>query len=77
MFRSPQNFRTFLTVVMTYTLDMVGFAQFFGSPLAGALADHFVRYKVFLVTIGLSIIGYAVMAYSVYSQSLSLLFFVK
>jgi DHA1 family tetracycline resistance protein-like MFS transporter len=115
MFRSPQNFRTFLTVVMTYGLDLVGYSivfpvlaplllnpnlhyfaadateslrttllgvlfaifgisQFFGAPVAGALADHFGRYKVFLWTIGLSIFGYAVMAWGVYVQSLSWLF---
>ncbi|HEY2811365.1 MAG TPA: MFS transporter [Rhabdochlamydiaceae bacterium] len=112
MFRSAQAYRTFLTVLMTYTLDLVGFSivfpvlapllldpnlrffspdtieatrttvlgllfalfgisQFIGSPLAGALADHYGRYKIFLVTIALSVFGYAVMALSVYTQNLS------
>jgi MFS transporter, DHA1 family, tetracycline resistance protein len=115
MFRSPQNYRTFLTVLMTYTLDLVGFSivfpvlaplllnphlhffapdaseslrttllgvlfavfgitQFFGAPIAGALADHFGRYKIFLWSIGLSVVGYAVMAWGVYIQNLSWLF---
>src|ERR1700722_1989592 len=115
MFRSPQNFRTFLTVVLTYGLDLVGYSivfpvlaplllnpklhyfaadapesvrttllgvlfaifgisQFFGGPAAGALADHYGRYKVFLVTIGVSIVGYVVMAWGVYIQSLGWLF---
>lgn len=115
MFRTPQQYRTFLTVLMTYALDLVGYSivfpvlaplllspelhfftpdtveatrttvlglifavfgitQFFGSPLAGVLADHYGRYKVFLGTIGLSIFGYAIMAMSIYMQSLSYLF---
>lgn len=115
MFMSPKHFRTFLTVLFTYALDLVGFsivfpvlaplllnpdlnffaadatealrtttlgflfsvfgvAQFFGAPMAGVLADHFGRYKTFLLTIGLSIIGYGVMAFSVYEQSLFWMF---
>lgn len=115
MFRSPQQYRTFLTIVLTWTLDLVGFsivfpvlapmllspqyhffdaatleatrttvlgllfaifgfAQFFGGPLWGALADHYGRYKIFLGTIGLSILGYILMAASVYWQSLGWLF---
>lgn len=115
MFRSPQQYRTFLTIVLTWTLDLVGFsivfpvlapmllnpqfhffdantveatrttilgflfaifgiAQFFGGPLWGAMADHYGRYKIFLGTIALSILGYILMAWSVYSQSLGWLF---
>ena len=115
MFRSPQHYRTFLTVLMTYTLDLVGFsivypvlaplllnpdlhffspdaieatrttvlgllfaifgiAQFFGAPIAGALADHWGRYKVFLGSISLSVVGYLLMAMSVYANSLTWLF---
>ncbi len=115
MFRSPQQYRTFLTVLMTYTLDLVGYSivfpvlaplllnpklqfftagtpdearttvlgllfavfgitQFLGAPMAGALADHYGRYKVFLWTIGISIFGYLLMAASIYLQSLSWLF---
>lgn len=115
MFRSPQAYRTFLTVVLTYTLDLLGysivfpvlaplllnphlhffepstleitrttilgllfalfgFAQFIGAPIAGALADHYGRYKVFLGSIGLSVLGYALMGLSIYWQSLEWLF---
>jgi len=115
MFKSPKAYRTFLTVLFTYALDLVGFsivfpvlaplllnpnlayfspdatealrttvlgllfaffgiAQFFGSPVAGVLADHYGRYKVFLSSIGLSIVGYAIMAFSVYWQSLGWMF---
>jgi DHA1 family tetracycline resistance protein-like MFS transporter len=115
MFPSPQHYRTFLTVLMTYTLDLLGFsivfpvlapllldthlhffqphtlemtrttilgvlfavfggAQFIGAPIAGALADHYGRYKVFLATIGLSILGYALMAASIYYESLAWVF---
>ena len=115
MFRSQQHYRTFLTVLMTYTLDLVGFsivfpvlaplllnpnlhffpsdsiettrttvlgllfavfglAQFFGSPIAGALADHWGRYKVFLGSIALSVFGYVIMAMSIYMNSLVWLF---
>jgi len=115
MFRSPQHYRTFLTILMTYTLDLVGFsivfpvlaplllnphlhffafdtpetvkttilgflfalfgiAQFIGAPIAGVLADHYGRYKVFLGTIFLSIIGYVILAGGVYTQSLTYLF---
>ena len=115
MFRSPQQYRTFLTVLMTYALDLVGYSivfpvlaplllnphlhffasntseaakttvlgvlfavfgitQFLGAPVAGILADHYGRYKIFLATIGLSIFGYAVMALGVYKQSLEWLF---
>ncbi|HEX2583129.1 MAG TPA: hypothetical protein VHL30_03335, partial [Chlamydiales bacterium] len=50
MFRSPQNYRTFLTVLMTYALDLVGFSIFllflsahlFGSPIA-VPAEQFYR----------------------------------
>ncbi len=109
------QYRTFLAVLMTYTLDLVGFsivfpvlaplllnpnlhffkagtpeatktmilgllfavfglAQFFGAPIAGALADHFGRYKVFLGSITLSILGYAWMATSTAEQSVAGLF---
>jgi MFS transporter, DHA1 family, tetracycline resistance protein len=115
MFRSPKNYRTFLTLLLTYTLDLVGFSivfpvlaplllnprlhyfvsdapeslrttllgvlfavfgisQFFGAPIAGVLADQYGRYKIFLATIGLSVIGYAIMAWGVFMQSLGLLF---
>ena len=115
MFKSAQQYRTFLTVLMTYTLDLVGFSivfpvlaplllnpqlhffapdtpevarttvlgflfavfgivQFVGAPLAGALADHYGRYKIFLWTIALSIFGYALMAMSIYMESLPYLF---
>lgn len=115
MFQSARDYRTFLTVVLTYTLYVVGFsivypvlapllldpklhffssetpyavktttlgllyavfgiAQFFGAPAAGVLADHYGRYKAFLATIGLSIFGYAIMAFGLYLESLSLLF---
>ncbi len=115
MFRSDKDHRTFLTILLTYALDLVGYSivfpvlaplllnqhlgffsesaseltrttmlgfifavfgitQFFGAPAAGALADHYGRYKVFLWTIGLSVFGYAIMAFGVFSQSLFWLF---
>lgn len=115
LFKSAQHYRTFLTVLMTYTLDLVGYsivfpvlaplllnphlhfftsdvsqttrtttlgllfalfgiAQFIGSPVAGALADHYGRYKIFLITITMSIFGYALMAISIYMQQLGWLF---
>ncbi len=115
MFKSAQAYRTFLTVVVTYTLDLVGYslvfpvlaplllnqhlhffsgstaeitkttvlgllyamfgvAQFIGAPITGALADHYGRYKVFLGSIGLSVLGYALMALSIYEESLAGLF---
>jgi len=115
MFRSNQASRTFLTVVLTYTLDLLGFsivfpvlaplllnpqlhffapdtleitkttilgiifavfgiAQFIGAPIAGACADHYGRYKIFLTTIALSVFGYAIMAMSIFLESLPWLF---
>lgn len=115
MFRSPRDYRTFLTILMTYLLDLVGYsivfpvlaplllnpnlhffphdtlaitrttmlgflfatfgvAQFFGGPIAGALADHYGRYKIFLITIAISVLGYALLAFSIYEQNLTLLF---
>ncbi len=115
MFKSAQHYRTFLTVLLTYTLDLVGFsivfpvlaplllnpqlhffapdillgerttilgllfaifgiAQFIGAPIAGVLADHYGRHKTFLATVGLSVVGYGIMAFAVYAQSLSLIF---
>lgn len=115
MFRSAQNYRTFLTLLLTYGLDLVGFsivfpvlaplllnpdlqffsaetseairttilgviyavfgiAQFIGAPSVGAIADHYGRYKTFLLTIGLSIIGYAILVLSLYEESITLLF---
>jgi len=111
MFRSDRDYRTFLTILLTYLLDLVGFSivfpvlaplllnpdlhffqagtleivktsvlgflfaafgisQFFGAPIAGALADHYGRYRIFLVTIALSFFGYLLMAYSIYLQSI-------
>jgi len=115
MFRSPQAHRSFLTVVLTYTLDLLGYsivfpvlapllldpklnffapdvllitkttflgllfamfgvAQFIGAPIAGAVADQYGRKKTFLGSIGLSVIGYAIMGLSIYWQSLAGLF---
>lgn len=115
MFQSSRDYRTFLTILLTYLLDLVGYsivfpvlaplllnpalaffspttseiirtttlgflfaifgiAQFFGAPIAGALADHYGRYKVFLGTILLSLLGYLLMAGSVYIENLPLLF---
>jgi DHA1 family tetracycline resistance protein-like MFS transporter len=115
MFRSARDYRTFLTILLTYSLDLVGYSivfpvlaplllntqlsffdasasdltrttalgflfaifgvtQFFGAPAAGALADHYGRYKIFLVTIAISVFGYGLMAFGVYAQSLSWLF---
>ncbi len=115
MFRSQKDYRTFLTLVMTYTLDLVGFsivfpvlaplllntdlqffssdtplterttvlgllyatfgvAQFFGLPAIGAIADHFGRFKIFLWTIAISVVGYLIMAWSIYQQDIALLF---
>ncbi|MBP7074588.1 MAG: MFS transporter [Rhabdochlamydiaceae bacterium] len=112
MFRSDRDYRTFLTILLTYLLDLVGFSivfpvlaplllnpdlhffqagtleiakttmlgflfavfgitQFFGAPIAGVLADHYGRYRIFLVTIALSFFGYLLMAYSIYLQSIA------
>ncbi len=115
IFKTATGYRTFLTIVLTYALDLVGFsivfpvlaplllnpelhyfaadaseslrttvlgilfaifgvAQFFGAPLAGILADYYGRYKVFLGSIALSVVGYGLMAAGVYLQSLSWMF---
>lgn len=115
MFKSPQAYRSFLTVVLTYALDLIGFsiafpvlaplllnpdlnffasgtadttkatvlgllfaafgiAQFLGAPIAGVMADHYGRYKIFLWTIFLSAMGYVLMALGVYQQDLAFLF---
>lgn len=115
MFRSDRDYRTFLTVLLTYALDLVGYSivfpvlaplllnpelhffspetpeiarttvlgilfavfgvtQFIGAPVAGALADHYGRHKIFLVTIAFSFFGYLLMAGSIYMQNLSWLF---
>lgn len=112
MFRSDRDYRTFLTILLTYALDLVGYsivfpvlapmllnpelhffqagtaeiakttmlgflfavfgiAQFFGAPIAGVLADHYGRYRIFLATIALSFIGYILMAFSIYLQSIA------
>lgn len=115
MFRSQKDYRTFLAILMTCTLDSVGFsivfpvlaplllntnlhffaadtpvavrttvlgilfgtfgiAQFFSTAIIGGLADHYGRYKVLVGTIALSIVGYAIMAVSVYTESLAWMF---
>lgn len=115
MFRSARDYRTFLTILLTYVLDLVGYSivfpvlaplllnpdlhffqagtseiakttmlgflfaafgitQFFGAPIAGALADHYGRYRIFLATIALSFFGYILMAVSIYWQSIAWLF---
>src|SRR5581483_4123537 len=112
MFKTDRDYRTFLTILLTYTLDLVGYSivfpvlaplllspdlhffsagtaeivktsmlgfifavfgitQFFGAPIAGALADHYARYRVFLGRVALSFFGYLVMALGVYTQSLA------
>ncbi len=62
------------TTVLGLLFSVFGLAQFFGAPITGVLADHFGRYKTFLLSIGLSVIGYGVMAASIYAQSLVWLF---
>jgi len=115
LFKTAAGYRTFLTVLFTYMLDLVGFsivfpvlaplllnpdlhyfsvdasesvrttilgvlfavfgvAQFLGSPVAGVLADYYGRYKIFLGTIALSVVGYVIMAIGVYTQSLTWMF---
>lgn len=115
MFLSPKHYRSFLTVLFTYTFDLVGYsivfpvlaplllnphlhffqedtsnltkttvlgilfsifglAQFLGAPITGILADHLGRYKVFLGSIALSWIGYLLLAWSLYENSLLGLF---
>ena len=115
MFRSDKDYRSFLTILLTHALDLVGYSivfpvlaplllnphlgffsihaseltrttilglifavfgitQFIGAPAAGAMADHYGRYKVFLWTIGLSVLGYGIMAFGVFSESLMWLF---
>lgn len=115
MFKSPQQYRTFLTLLFTFALDLTGYsivfpvlaplllnpelhffaagtgteartivlgllfalfgiANFIGAPIAGALADYYGRYKIFLFTIGITIVGYSIMAIGVYVESLAWLF---
>jgi DHA1 family tetracycline resistance protein-like MFS transporter len=62
------------TTILGILFAIFGISQFFGAPLAGALADHYGRYRIFLGTIGFSIVGYGIMAWGVYLQSLSWLF---
>lgn len=65
---------TFKTTILGWLFASFGITQFIGSPINGALADQFGRYKIFLLTIGVSIIGYAICALGVYLESLSWLF---
>jgi len=62
------------TTILGLLFAAFGIAQFFGAPLVGALADHYGRYKSFLYTIGFSVVGYAIMAFGVYFESLGGLF---
>jgi DHA1 family tetracycline resistance protein-like MFS transporter len=62
------------TSVLGVLFAVFGIAQFFGAPITGTLADHFGRYKTFLMSIGLSVLGYAVMAFSVYEENLTWMF---
>jgi DHA1 family tetracycline resistance protein-like MFS transporter len=62
------------TTILGLLFAVFGITQFFGAPVAGALADHYGRYKIFLWSIGLSIVGYGIMAYSMFTESLSWLF---
>jgi len=62
------------TTILGVVFAIFGISQLIGAPIAGALADVYGRYKLFLWTIGISIIGYGIMAYSIYEQSLIYLF---
>lgn len=62
------------TTVLGFLFAIFGITQFLGAPFAGVLADHYGRYKVFLWSIALSVFGYALMAMSIYTQSISWLF---
>jgi len=73
-FFSPDTMEATRTTVIGLLFSVFGIAQFFAAPMAGALADHFGRYKIFLGSIALSIVGYLLMAMSVYMNSLSWLF---
>lgn len=64
----------FRTTVLGILFASFGITQFIGGPLNGALADQFGRYKVFLLTISFSIVGYGICALGVYKESLLWLF---
>jgi len=49
------------------------FAQFFGAPFIGDLADHYGRKKAFYITLTGSVISYVLSAFSVISHSVVLL----
>lgn len=71
---SPNASLTFKTTTLGCLFASFGITQFIGSPLNGALADHFGRYKIFILTISLSIIGYVICALGIYWESLTWLF---
>lgn len=62
------------TTLLGLLFASFGITQFLGAPINGALADHFGRKKIFLLTIFLSIFGYSLCAFGVYRESLTWLF---
>ncbi len=55
-------------------LSIFAFAQFVGAPVLGALSDRYGRRPVLLISIGGSVVGYAMFAYGVQHGSLLWLF---
>lgn len=61
------------TILLGVLLMLYPLGQFLGSPIIGAFSDHFGRRKILLLTLGLAVIFYALIAFSVAQCSLSLL----
>jgi DHA1 family tetracycline resistance protein-like MFS transporter len=72
-FFSPQTSEIARTSFLGLLFAIFGLAQFVAAPLIGAAADRFGRRALFLLTIGISVIGYALLCLSIYLQNLPLL----
>ncbi len=71
---APEATTTLRTTILGTLFALFGIAQLIGAPLIGTLADHYGRYRVFLGTIGINTVGYAILVFGVYEQSLFWLF---
>jgi DHA1 family tetracycline resistance protein-like MFS transporter len=74
-FFSAQTSEIARTSFLGLLFAVFGLAQFMAAPLVGAAADRWGRKTLFLLTIGVSVIGYSLMCFGIYLESLSILVF--
>lgn len=62
-------------IMLGFALALFPLGQFFGCPFLGDIADRFGRKKAFYITIAISILGFLLSSYSIFTHSYFLLLF--